>query len=107
MTIKPHAKISYTQTWINVIFTNSSTARSINLKPMDRDSAVGTVVIPDWLSSAFWLLLWGHYKNAIVTFSQHHKGKNVVIHGRNVNSLFGSPNWEGHVYAIRLNFCKP
>ena len=76
------------------------------LKHMDRDSAVGTLVIPDWPSSAFWPLLWGHYKNAIVTFSRY-KGKNVVIHGRNVNSLFGSPNWEGHVYAVRLNFCKP
>ena len=76
------------------------------LKHMDRDSAVGTLVIPDWPSSAFWPLLWGHYKNPIVVFSRH-KGKNVVIHGRNVNSLFGSPNWEGHVYAIRLNFRKP
>ena len=41
---------------------------------MDRDSAVGTLVIPDWPSSAFWPLLWGHYKNAIATFSRH-KGK--------------------------------
>ena len=76
------------------------------LKHMDTDSAVGTLVIPDWPSSAFWPLLWGRYKNAIEIFSRH-KGKNVVIHGRNVNSLFGSPNWEGHVYAIRLNFCIP
>ena len=76
------------------------------LKHRDRDSAVGTLVIPDWPSSAFWPLLWGHYKNAIVTFSRR-KRKNVVIHGRNVNSLFGSPNWEGRVYAIRLNFRKP
>ena len=72
-----------------------------------RDSAVGTLVIPDWPSSAFWPLLWGHYKNAIPTFSRHKGEKNVVIHGRNVNSLFGSPNWEGHVYTIRLNFRKP
>ena len=52
------------------------------LKHMDRGSAVGTLVIPDWPSSAFWPLLWGHYKNAIVTFSRH-KGKNVIFHGRN------------------------
>ena len=57
--------------------------------------------LADWPSSAFWPLLWGHYKNAIVTFSRH-KGKN--IHGRNVNSIFGSPNWEGRVYTIRLTF---
>ena len=76
------------------------------LKHMDRDSAVRTFVIPDWPSSASWPLLWGHNKNAIVTFSRH-KEKNVVIHGRNVDSLFGSPDWEGHVYAIRLNFRKP
>ena len=76
------------------------------LKHMDGDSTVGTLVIPDWPSSAFWLLLWGHYKNAIVSFSRH-IGKNVLIHGRNVNSLFGSPNWEGHVYAIKLYFRKP
>ena len=38
------------------------------LKHMDRDSAVGTLVIPDWPSSAFWQLLLGHYKNAIITF---------------------------------------
>ena len=65
---------------------------------MDSDYAVGTLVISNSPSSAFWPLLWGHYKNAIVTFSCHK--------GRNVNSLFGSPNWEGYVYAIRLNFPK-
>ena len=31
------------------------------LKHMDRDSTIGTLVIPDWPSSAFWPLLWGHY----------------------------------------------
>ena len=35
------------------------------LKHMDRDPAVGTSVVPDWPSSAFWPLLLGHYKNAI------------------------------------------
>ena len=32
------------------------------------------------------------------------KGNTVVTHGRNVNSLFGSPTWEGHMYAVRLDF---
>ena len=32
------------------------------LRHMNRDSAVGTLVIPDWPSSAFWPLLLGHYK---------------------------------------------
>ena len=84
---------AFFQTWQNenCLLVPPITLVCETLKHMDTDSAVGTLFIPDWP------LLWG--QNAIVTFSRD-KGKTV-------NSLFGSPNWEGHVYAIRLNFHKP
>jgi len=70
---------------------------------MERDSAVGTLVVPDWPSSSFWPLLWGRFKYAVIDYRRY-KGKQALMHGRNVNSIFGSPSWNGHVYAIRLSF---
>lgn len=73
---------------------------SKTLRHMERDKTIGTLVVPDWPSSSFWPLLWGRYRHAILEYRRY-KGKEVILHGRNVNSMFGSSNWEGHVYAIR------
>ena len=70
------------------------------LKHMDRDTAVGTLVISDWPSSAFWPLLQGHYKHAIVTFSRH-KGEHFVIHGR------GTFMPSDLIFANRSLWCLP
>ena len=67
---------------------------SKTVRYLERQFAVGTLIVPDWPSSVFWPLLC--YKDAIIDYKRY-KGKEVVVHGRNVNSIFGSPSWEGHV----------
>ena len=76
---------------------------SKTLKYMEKELAFGTLVVPDWPSSVFWPLLWRHFEHKIVDWKRF-KGKDVLIHGRNTNSVLGSPDWEGHVYAVCLDF---
>jgi len=73
------------------------------LRKMECEYTKGTLIVPDWPSSSFWPLLWGHCEKAIIDVKRY-KGKEVLMHGRNVKSIFGSPDWEGYVYAVRLSF---
>ena len=73
------------------------------LKYMEKELAVGTLIVPHWPSAVFWPLLWGRHRSAVIDYNRY-EGAEVVTHGRNVNSIFGSASWPGHMYAIRLCF---
>ena len=72
--------------------------------------AVGTLVIPMWKSSYFWLLLcedgkhWNPFVRDWVTLP---KFKNLFIKGRVKNHVFGSKNLSFGEVALRLNFKQP
>ncbi|XP_067041129.1 uncharacterized protein [Acropora muricata] len=69
--------------------------------------AVGTLVIPVWKSSYFWLLLCedGKHLNAFVRdWVILPKFKNLFIKGKAKNHLFGSKVLSFSVVALRLNF---
>ena len=72
--------------------------------------AVGTLVIPMWKSSYFWLLLcedgkhWNTFVRDWVTLL---KFKNLFIKGKAKNHVFGSTDLSFSVVALRLNFKQP
>ena len=62
----------------------------------------GVLVFPWWPSSPFWPLLWTRFRayiKRIVTIP----GNIALRHGRNTNSLLGSPDFHGNVAAVSLN----
>ena len=72
--------------------------------------AVGTLVIPMWKSSYFWLLLCedGRHWNAFVRdWVTLPKFKNLFIKGKAKNHVFGSKDLSFSVVALRLNFKQP
>ena len=65
--------------------------------------AVGTLVVPLWPSSHFWPLIAHKYSRYLVAHNIH-IGNEVLTHGRNFNSLFGSDLFTGNIIAFRLKF---
>ena len=63
----------------------------------------GVIIVPLWTSASFWPYLVGDYKEYIVDFLQV-KGKNVLMQGKNTNSLFGSNAFQGDLLALNLAF---
>ena len=62
----------------------------------------GVLVFPWWPSSSFWPVLWSKYRpyiKQLFTMS----GNMALKHGRNTNSLLGSPHFDGIVAAVILN----
>ena len=69
--------------------------------------AVGTLVVPMWKSSHFWVLLYndGKHWNAFVhDWVTLPKSKNLFIRGKAKNHLFGSKDLSFSMVALRLNF---
>ena len=64
--------------------------------------AKGVLVAPKWPSSYFWPLLLNEFHRYILEIRVF-KGKNVLCHGFNKNSILGSPDFEGEVMSVALD----
>ena len=64
--------------------------------------AKGVLVAPKWPSSYFWPLLRNEFSPFISEINVF-KGKNVLCHGHNKNSILGSPDFEGEVISVALD----
>ena len=64
--------------------------------------AKGVLVAPKWPSSYFWPLLLNQFSRFISDICVF-KGKNVLCHGYNKNSILGSPDFEGEVISVALD----
>ena len=64
--------------------------------------AKGVLVAPKWSSAYFWPLLLSRH-SIFITDIKIFKGKNVLVHGLNKNSLLGAPYFNGDVMAVALN----
>ena len=62
----------------------------------------GVLIVPRWPSSYFWPLIQNDF-SAYITHIQIFKGRNVLCHGLNTNSLLGAPYFNGDVMAVVLN----
>lgn len=65
-------------------------------------SAKGVLIAPKWPSSYFWPLLLNDF-NRFIKDVQVYKGKNVLKHGFNKNSILGSPDFQGDVIAVAID----
>jgi len=61
----------------------------------------GVLIVPFWPSAAYWPLLLNEFKHVITDYLVV-KGKNVLIHGFNTNSLLGSADFLGKMLALRI-----
>ena len=72
--------------------------------------ALGTLVIPMWKSSCFWILRcddgkhWNAFVHDWVILS---KFEHLFIRGKAKNNFFGSKDLSFSVVALRLNFVQP
>ena len=62
----------------------------------------GVLVVPFWPSAAFWPMLINDFNVFIKDFLKV-KGKNVLKHGYNCNSLLGSQDFKGNVLALLID----
>ena len=64
--------------------------------------AVGTLVVPFWPSAHYWSLIMHRYGDSLVAHVIR-AGREVLIHGRNHNSLLGSHQFTGYIITLRWN----
>jgi hypothetical protein len=62
----------------------------------------GVLIVPCWPSAYFWPLLINDF-NLFISDILKVKGKNVLVHGLNKNSLLGSSEFKGFVLALKLD----
>ena len=62
----------------------------------------GVLVVPCWPSSYFWPMLVNDFRAFIVDIMKV-KGNNILIHGRNRNSLLGSNDFKGSMLVIFID----
>ena len=67
--------------------------------------AKGILLVPAWPSAHFWPLLVTEFA-PFVQDSLRVRGKNVLCHGLNTNSLLGSPHFVGDMLALRIDCRK-
>ena len=67
--------------------------------------AKGVLVAPKWPSSYFWPLLLNRF-HRFTTEVRVFKGKHVLCHGFNKNSILGSPDFEGEVISVAIDCTK-
>ena len=67
--------------------------------------AVGTLVVPFWPSAHYWPLIMHRYGDSLVAHVIR-AGREVLIHGRNHNSLLGSHQFTGYIIALRMEFTE-
>ena len=102
---------AFTQSWEcdNWILPSVSQISRV-ITDMRACKAVGTLVIPMWKSSYFWVLLcddgkhWNEFAHDWVILPKY---KHLFIRGKAKNHVFGSKNLSFNVIALRLNFKKP
>ena len=73
------------------------------LHHLKSQQAVGTLVVSLLPSAHFWPLITHKYSSYLVAHSIH-IGNEVLIRGRNLNSLLGSDRFTGNIIAFRLQF---
>ena len=83
----------------------SSWYRPTRIALFESQQAVGTLVVPLWLSAHFWPLITHMYSSYLVAHSIH-IGNEVVTRGRNLNSPLGSDFFTGNINAFRLKFTE-
>ena len=64
--------------------------------------AWGVLVVPCWPSAHFWPMLLGEFNGNILDLMRV-KGKNVLRHGMNSNSLLGSSWFKGDILAMHID----
>jgi ribonuclease HI len=75
------------------------------VKHMKVCQAEGTLIIPEWPSAPFWLVLfgenspWAGMVTEVIRFSDP---THIFVHGRNHKSLFGSSHMKSHVLGVRI-----
>ena len=62
----------------------------------------GVLIAPKWPSSYFWPILLNRF-NRFTTEVRVFKGRNVLCHGLNNNSILGSPDFAGDVISVALD----
>ena len=67
--------------------------------------AVDTLVVPFWPSAHYWPLIMHRYGDSLVAHVIR-AGREVLIHGRNHNSLLGSHQFTGYIIALRMEFTE-
>ncbi|CAH3162222.1 unnamed protein product, partial [Pocillopora meandrina] len=67
--------------------------------------AVGTLVVPFWPSAHYWSLIMHRYGDSLVAHVIC-AAREVLIHGRNHNSLLGSHQFTGYIIALRMEFTE-
>ena len=61
------------------------------------------LIVPFWTSATFWPVLLGEFSIYIIDFLQV-KGSNILEHGRNEKSIFGSNGFQGNMLALKMDF---
>jgi hypothetical protein len=68
--------------------------------------AVGTLIVPNWPSAAFWPLLFGNTsikQSMILEVLEFKAGQDIFIQYKNKNTIFGSKKFTSKVLAVRLD----
>ena len=68
--------------------------------------AKGTLVVPLWKSAYYWPMLLGPFRKFIRDMVRV-KGAKVLVQGRNLNSLLGSPEFPSEVLGIFIDCSIP
>jgi hypothetical protein len=71
-----------------------------------KSNSVGTLVVPKWPSSPFWLLLFDTgliYKQYVTDVLEFSETDRILQPGNNVNSLFARGDFTGNILAVRLD----
>ena len=72
---------------------------------MKAQNASGTLVVAFWPSAHYWPLIMHRYGNYLIADAIR-RGKEVLTHGRNHNSLLGSHQFASYIIALRMDFTE-
>ena len=72
------------------------------LRHLELCKARGILVVPFWPSAHFWPMLINEM-SAYITDCIQVKGKNVLMHGMNTNSILGSNSYTGDMLALLID----
>ena len=86
----------------NVLMVPPVSAVSRALSHLRLCKSKGVLIVPKWPSSHFWPLLMDEFYCHISDIKVF-KGKNVLCHGLNTNSLLGASYFNGDVLAVSLD----
>ena len=95
---------AFTHNWFgeNVLLVPPVSAIGRALTHLRLCKAKGVLVVPQWPSSYFWPIIQNDFSHFIKDIKIY-KGKNVLCHGLNKNSLLGAPYFKGDILAIVID----